>query len=265
MAKLNIKSEKKSQSTTGITDLKAQPYSFSSFSDKKEIFLKFNTISENKLYQNDALSVSLFIDQIPFLINPDSELNHKGGMWKEYFNGTLSHNTIRINLKNQSEGFIINKKDNPFEIKLIKSDSKKNISRVEACHNGYNNLGVTHFREITCDVSKNLVLIKDTVKCEKKEFYFIELPFHFHSKIIVKQNNPITFEAADENKNLIYLAIDRKFNTEMLKGQKIPQILGWHNIDNNKYEPSTTVYCTILTNQTISFQTMILIKTHAGI
>ncbi len=260
MTKFNAKADKKLRDAFEKTDLKAKPFSLRTFADKKEILLKFNTISGNKFYQNSALSVSLFIDQIPFLINPNTEFSHKNELWKKYFNGTLSHNTIRLNLNNQSESFGTDKKAGPFDVEIIKTDLKKNIISIKARHNGYENIGAIHFREIIWDASKSLLRIKDTVEYEKKEFFFIELPFHFHSGIIVKQNNPITFEAIDKNENIIYLAIDKKFNTEMLKGQTTPQIMGWHNVENNKYEPSATVYCTLLANKTISFQTLFLIK-----
>ena len=193
MTKFNTKTDKKLQDALEKTDLKAKPFSLRSFADKKEILLKFNTISGNRLYQNNALSVSLFIDRIPFLINPDTEFSHKNEEWKKYFNGTLSHNTIRLNLNNQTEVFGTDKKTKSFEVDIIKTDFKKNIISINARPNGYDKVGSTHFRKIIWDASTCLLKIKDTVEYKKKEFFFIELPFHFHSGIIVKQNNPITF------------------------------------------------------------------------
>ncbi|HWZ62591.1 MAG TPA: heparinase II/III family protein [Steroidobacteraceae bacterium] len=51
----------------------------------------------------DALSFTLSIGGLEFLIDPGTYLYHGGGPWRAYFRGTAAHNTIRIDGRDQSE------------------------------------------------------------------------------------------------------------------------------------------------------------------
>jgi hypothetical protein len=51
----------------------------------------------------DALSFTLSLGGMPFLIDPGTYLYHGGGRWRRYFRGTSAHNTVRIDSLDQSE------------------------------------------------------------------------------------------------------------------------------------------------------------------
>jgi hypothetical protein len=51
----------------------------------------------------DALSFTLSLGGMPFLIDPGTYLYHGGGRWRGYFRGTSAHNTVRIDSRDQSE------------------------------------------------------------------------------------------------------------------------------------------------------------------
>lgn len=51
----------------------------------------------------DALSFTLSIGGLEFLIDPGTYLYHGGGAWRAYFRGTAAHNTIRVDRRDQSE------------------------------------------------------------------------------------------------------------------------------------------------------------------
>jgi len=59
---------------------------------------------------------------------------------------------------------------------------------------------------------------------------------------------------------MIYVVTDKKFKTKLIRGQIIPQILGWYSDSKERKEPCSTIYCTALIEQTVTFQTIILIK-----
>lgn len=263
------KIERKSRTTKQIPkpglNQEGRQFVFRSFSNRKNIQLHFNAASSGVLPKTvkkgaDALSISLFVENNPFLVNPGTESYKSENAWITYFKGTLAHNTARINLKDQVETH------KPFtwpghnKTSILEINADNQTIRAKARHDGYQKLGVTHLREIILNKSKNLIWINDTIECQKPGFYFVELPFHFHPRISVKQNNPINFQATDENEQLMYLVIDKKLKTKSIKGQLIPQILGWYSDSVNKKEPSTTIYCTALIEQTVSFQSIILIK-----
>jgi hypothetical protein len=238
---------------------------FRSHLNQNEVHLHFKTGSSESLPkdvegQADALSIALYIGENPILINPASEFYQKDNTWKKYFTGTLAHNTVRVNLKNQAEWIKPFTWMNQFKTTVLEKKTEHKVVKIKACHDGYKNLGVSHLREIIFEKSKNLIWINDTIECQKSGFYFVEIPFHFHPKTFVKQNNSINYQASDEYDNLLNLIIDKKLKTKMIKGQIIPQILGWYSESTEKKEPCTTIYCTALIEQTATFQSILLIK-----
>ncbi|WP_372950870.1 heparinase II/III-family protein [Mariniphaga sp.] len=265
MTKLEKKTGKPEPKLDSGFNQNGRRFIFRSFLNQKEIQLHFNAESsisspEKADGHADALSIALSINENPFLINPGTEFYQKENTWKKYFTGTLAHNTVRVNLKDQIElikPFIWSDK---FKTTVLEKKIDKKVIKIKVGHDGYKNMGVSHLREIIFEKSKNLIWINDTIECQKSGFYFVEIPFHFHPKTFVKQNNSINFQASDENESLLNLIIDKKLKTKMIQGQIIPQILGWYSESAETKEPCTTIYCTALIEQTVTFQSILLIK-----
>ncbi|MBW6535855.1 MAG: heparinase II/III-family protein [Mariniphaga sp.] len=265
MTKLDKKTGKPSLKPKSGFIREGQHFLFRSNLNKKEVHLHFNAGFSGSLPAKpeshaDALSIALSIGENPFLINPGSEFYKKENTWKKYFTGTLSHNTVRVNLKDQAELIKPFTWMNQFKTTVLEKKADNKVIKVKVQHDGYRKMGVNHLREIVFEKSKNLIWINDTIECQKSGFHFIEIPFHFHPKTFVKQNNFINYQASDESENLLNLVIDKKLKTKMIKGQIIPQILGWYSDSATTKEPCTTIYCTALIEQTATFQSIILVK-----
>ena len=246
-------------------DKKGRHLILRSTAKNRDVYMQFNAASSDALPGSaqghaDALSVVLHIDKNPIIIDPGNNTYQVEFEWKKYFKGTLSHNTVKINLKDQAEIARPFVGLSHYKTKILETKSDKNTIRIKAQHDGYKSMGISHLREIIFEKSKNLIWINDTVECVKPGFYFVELPFHFHPKTFIKQNNPINFQASLENNNLLYLVTDKKLKAKMVKGQIIPQILGWYSDAIDRKEPCTTIYCTAYIERTETFQTIILIK-----
>lgn len=244
---------------------KERQFVFRSDFHNKEVALYFKAAASGYLPKTaqehaDALSVTLNVGGSPFLVDPGAVTYQSEIEWKKYFRNTLSHNTIKINLKNQSEATKSPPWFSHYKTTILETQSDKNSILIKAEHDAYKKQGAIHSREIKLDKLKSLIWIKDTIECQKSGYYFIELPFHFHPKTIVKQNNPVNFQASDEKENMIYVVTDKKFKTKLIRGQIIPQILGWYSDSKERKEPCSTIYCTALIEQTVTFQTIILIK-----
>lgn len=244
---------------------KGRQFVFRSMAHQKEVSLHFNAATSGYLPKAsqghaDALSISLSVGGSPFLVDPGATTYQSEFEWKTYFRSTLSHNTIKINLKNQSETTKPFTWLKHYQTHILETKFEKNSILIKAEHDGYKKIGANHTREIKFDQTKNLIWINDTIECQKPGFYFVELPFHFHPKTFVKQNNSINFQAADEKENLLYIVIDKKFKTQLIRGQIIPQILGWYSESQERKEPCSTIYCTALIEKTVTFQTIIFIK-----
>jgi hypothetical protein len=244
---------------------KGRQFVFRSNFHKKDVALYFKAASSGYLPKAarghaDALSIALNVGESPFLVDPGTITYQSEAEWKKYFRSTLSHNTIKINLKNQTEVTKQNSRLSHYKTNILETKFEKDSILIKAEHDGYKKMGINHSRKIKLDKLKNLIWITDTIECQKSGYYFVELPFHFHPKTIVKQNNPVNFQASDEKENMIYVVTDKKFKTKLIRGQIIPQILGWYSDSKERKEPCSTIYCTALIEQTVTFQTIILIK-----
>ncbi|MBL1421535.1 MAG: heparinase II/III family protein, partial [Alphaproteobacteria bacterium] len=106
----------------------------------------------------DALAIWLHIDDRPIFIDAGTYLYHSGGQYRDYFRGTMAHNTLTINQKNQS---IIT---GPFNWSH-RARSKLNHAiynagqwSIDAQHDGYQKaFGVIHRRKISKDVNSKIV------------------------------------------------------------------------------------------------------------
>ncbi|NLE05206.1 MAG: hypothetical protein GX638_10475, partial [Crenarchaeota archaeon] len=111
----------------------------------------------------DALSFILHVDGSPIFIDSGTYTYHTHREWREYFVGTIAHNTIRVNGKNQADlagpTLWLNHYKN--QILAVKNDSEMQIEKVIASHDGYKKQGVTPIREIEFNRKKEEFLITD--------------------------------------------------------------------------------------------------------
>ena len=230
----------------------------------KEVFLHFNAAPLGFLSiaahgHADALSFSLNIDGNPFFVDPGTYIYHTKYDWRKYFIGTLAHNTVRVNRKNQADIAGATLWLNHYNTTIINSKLSEEIDKVKAQHDGYRNKGIIHSREIVMEKSKNLIRIIDNIECKKEGKYFLEFPFHFHPNVFIKQNDSKKFQIMNQEGVSLELEIDIKLEAVVVKGQVNPQILGWYSKSFLLKEPSNTIYCTSTITHTQTFQSVILL------
>ena len=247
------------------------------FYEKEGHFIFRNIIKNNEIYLHynaaplgflsiaahghaDALSFILHINGNPFFIDSGTFTYHTEYEWRKYFMGTLAHNTVRINKKNQADIAGPTLWRNHYKTKILKAQISDNIENVVAQHNGYKNEGVTHKREIIFEKETSTIRIIDTIESKAEGQYFLEFPFHLHPNISIKQNNNTDFIIRNIEGNELYFKIDNKLKTSIVKGQKTPQILGWYSKSFMQKEPSNTIYCTTTIKHSQQFQSVITIK-----
>ena len=229
--------------------------------DNKETYIHFDAADLGYLSiaahgHADALSFVLHLDGKEIFVDPGTYAYHTDKKWRQYFIGTLAHNTIRINKKNQALNggpTLWLKHYNIFIDEFIKNEK---FDKVVARHDGYVKSGIWHTREFLFDKLINRIIITDSIECKEDKELFIEFPLHMHPEIHpVKENNCIFIY--DKNKNLkIKIINDPKFNSTLLKGNKSP-IIGWYSKSFYKKEPAYVIYQTAEIRYSASFKTIL--------
>jgi len=209
----------------------------------------------------DALSFILSLGGKPIFVDPGTYTYHTEPEWRNYFIGTLAHNTIRINQRNQATIAGPTLWLDHYKIKVLESESTEEIDRVTAEHNGYKTLGINHKREFLFYKKELKIRITDTIEASDNNNYFIEMPFHLHPDMKIEEQTDHAYSIRNsKHQSDILLNIDNSLNSEVKNGQTSPEIIGWYSKSFMKKEATNTIYCSIETSGNQRFETLISIN-----
>ncbi len=109
----------------------------------------------------DALSITLSVDGQPVLIDCGTWLYLGAGDERRYFRSTRAHNTLTVNGADQSEMIAPFQWGKKAHAVLEEKDEMDGRLFVQASHDGYRKLGVTHQRSVKGD--DGMWIIKDLI------------------------------------------------------------------------------------------------------
>ncbi len=126
----------------------------------------------------DALSFTLSVGGIEFLIDPGTYAYHTQRPWRDYFRGTAAHNTLRVDGMDQSRSggnFMWTRKANAGCSRWV-SSAKGDL--FEGWHDGYLRLRdpVIHRRQISFDKPARRIVVAD--RLQMSGAHDVELFFH---------------------------------------------------------------------------------------
>ncbi len=177
----------------------------------------------------DALSFTLAIDGIWWLVDPGTYAYHSKPEWRNYFKGTAAHNTVILNNENQSiigGAFMwLRKADAWFDNVL----ENPNIQIIKGCHNGYQQLGVKHCREIQYSPSSKELTIIDYLESGNSVLP-VEIHFHFSPNVslVLNQNTYLCDASNSDSNKKLCIFLDKNWDFRIAKGETNP-ILGWYS------------------------------------
>ena len=133
----------------------------------------------------DALSFTLSVAGLEFLIDPGTYAYHTQAAWRQYFRGTAAHNTVRVDATDQSEPG-----GNFMWLRKARAGCNLWLTSPECddftgWHDGYLRLAdpVLHRRRILLDKRTRVVTIED--RLEMSGEHEIELFFHCSERCTV--------------------------------------------------------------------------------
>lgn len=216
--------------------------------NEKEIYMHFDAAPLGFLSiaahgHADALSFILHVDGQPVFIDSGTYTYHTEPLWRRYFIGTLAHNTIRINGKDQAVNGGPTLWIRHYKTSVIDQESGNDVDRVTATHDGYKKENAQHIREIVFDKFKNEFHISDTIIIEDKKKVLVEIPFHVHPELVINQLSGNHYQISKHQVRKIDFFVDEKLNPVIIKGQQEPQILGWYSGSFLKKEATNVIYC----------------------
>ncbi len=188
----------------------------------------------------DALSFTLSVEGMEFLVDPGTYLYHSGGKWRRYFRSTAAHNTVRINEKDMSEQVGDFMFDRPYRI------IKNCLNLVDDCviwnaaHDAYTRMkpSVYHRRQVVFEKEKGAFNITDSLRSKGK--YRAEQFFHFHPECNVTiEKHTVRIERDDVGLKLV---ISNFLEIQTFRGSENP-LIGWYSKAFNHLQETTTIVC----------------------
>ena len=230
-------------------------YIFRKQTSGKEIFLHFDAAPLGFLSiaahgHADALSILLNVDGSPILVDSGTYTYHTEREWRQYFVGTLAHNTVRVNEKDQARLSGPTMWTEHFKCKNLRVDEKNLV--VEASHDGYRTEKISHTRRVGFEPNKNTFTIVDALSGND---YFVEIPFHLHPKVQVVQKAD-GFLLSVPGCRSVLLSQDPQLHYEIIFGQKEP-ILGWYSEHFGEKQATFVLYAKRKCEKSVRFVTKI--------
>ena len=205
----------------------------------------------------DALSFTLSVGGREFLVDPGTYAYHTQERWREYFRGTVAHNTVRIDGLDQSEqgGNFMWVKHARAGCGLWLSSSEKDT--FEGWHDGYLRLAdpVKHCRLLALDKRARRLLIEDSLTMAEE--HEVELLFHCAEECRVDavaqgyliERDGITLE----------LALPPEGTAEIYRGSLSP-LSGWISRGFDRRQPTSTLLWRAKLSSPALLRTQITIK-----
>lgn len=182
----------------------------------------------------DALSVTLAVEDQWWLVDPGTFTYHSSDEWRNYFRSTAAHNTMCVNQSNQSDiaGDFLWSKKTDARIHCVESGtngSQSRISRVTGSHSGYRDEGVEHERTVKCDGVRTFEIHDLVSRDGGVSECSLQLSFHFHPAINLKQLDTHRWRASRQNSALsLIIELPEKFDWVVKCGSQRP-IAGWYS------------------------------------
>ncbi len=205
----------------------------------------------------DTLSFFLSVNGHPVFVDPGTYTYRTGDPWRDYFRGTSSHNTIRVD----GQEFAV--PGGPFFWRrkalgrLIQWKPHGNAVTLEACHDGYRRLKdpVLHCRKIMVMKEARAIIIEDTL--EACGTHTLDAFFHLHPACTTERSTEGLLIKGPAGVTLL-LVTDPRWEVSVVRASRTP-LLGWYSAGYGKLEPTTTIVGTHVFTGTHRYRTRILV------
>jgi len=186
----------------------------------------------------DALSFTLSVGGREFLIDPGTYAYHTQERWRQYFRGTMAHNTVRIDGLDQSVpgGNFMWLRHARAGCSLWLSSPEKDS--FEGWHDGYMRLEdpVKHRRLLQLDKRERRLLIEDVLEMEDQ--HEVELLFHCSEACRV---DPVPGGYALERDGVTIKLLLPAGGTARVERGTLAPIAGWVSRAFDRREPTSTI------------------------
>lgn len=201
----------------------------------------------------DALSLILNVDGCPILLDAGTYTYRSSKTWRDYFIGTLAHNTVRVDEQDQAKSVGPTLWKEHYRTKVHAAVSSKTRDEVSASHNGYLKNGVNHTRSVIFDKEKQQFNIKDYIEIRDGKQHLLEIPWHIGPRVHIEERERNTFILKAPEARTVILKLPEQLPVLIVKGQEDP-ILGWYSTTFEVKNPCEVIYSRFERHQSLELE-----------
>jgi len=176
----------------------------------------------------DALSFTLAVDGIFWLVDPGSYCLNERPDWRSYFRSTAAHNTVTVDYRSQGQGAGLIQRRRNFVAEFSDAGDTDRNAFVQAEHSGYDHLGVHHVRRVQLELDGSSLFLLD--EFFGKGEHRLESAFHLAPDVEPKLEaggSRVTLRRPGSRTSLA-LDVSKGWSLVLVKGQQDPK-LGWYS------------------------------------
>lgn len=188
----------------------------------------------------DALSFCLAMNGRWWIADPGTYTYHREHSARDYFRGTRAHNTLTINGADQSQiggPFMWVKSANA---KMEEPIEQGAVVRVAGEHDGYEQFGVLHQRELLLDRNADTLEITDHIQIGSADETTLELNFHFAPDVVLTLEDGIAVATRPDTTDALRMDLAGDWAWCLYKGSESP-MAGWYSPKLGRKVPAWTL------------------------
>lgn len=205
----------------------------------------------------DALALWMSVGGKEVLVDPGTYAYHTNQAWRNYFRGTLAHNTVCLDGLDQSEiggNFMWLRHATAVCEKWESNDA---FDEFIGRHDGYDSLAIPakHIRHLHFDKVARRLTVTDRI--ETNGPHTVALLWHFGEQCQVQlSENHRSAHVKTNDTALVEIELDAGFTAiRQLRGSERP-IAGWISRRFDRKEPTSTLWCEAQIRSTREFRTV---------
>jgi hypothetical protein len=205
----------------------------------------------------DALSFTLSASGRELLIDPGTFAYHTHQRWRDYFRGTIAHNTVRVDRQDQS----LNAGNFLWlahaRARLVSFEVTPDEELWSAEHDGYARLQdpVLHRRELRFVRSTATLIVRDELECHGE--HQLELPWHFAECCEVRLDRGTL--VARNGPAVLHMTLPSAASWQLVRGQDDPP-LGWISRAFDSKSPTITLLGALAVRGTTTLTTELRVE-----
>ena len=193
----------------------------------------------------DRLAFILYLDNLPFLIDPGTGSYLVDPVFREFFRSTRAHNTVTLNGQSQARPLACFLYRERVCSELMEASSGEKEIVLAGRVSDYAGVpGLSHSRRLSLDTDARRIIIEDKVEGRGEVDAEVCFSFHPDCRVSLEREGALWFVRASNGARTLTLFPDQNCDIGLHRGEEYP-VRGWYSPGFMRRVPADQVVLTL--------------------